>query len=130
MLLAGGSVIASYSRQAARRLCLGNRDQTNRDHHICLLSGIFLCRLVVCHGIFTHSARTIASDIQEKEYDPAMNEISTQRQARLFHALMHPARLTILNTLRDGEACVCHLEARLGYRQAYLSQQLAALRAA
>ena len=43
---------------------------------------------------------------------------------------MHPARLAILEALRDDEACVCHLEARLGYRQAYLSQQLAALRAA
>jgi ArsR family transcriptional regulator len=84
----------------------------------------------VRHGFFTHGDRMIASDIQEKEYDPVMNETSTQRQARLFHALMHPARLTILKTLRDGEACVCHLEAYLGYRQAYLSQQLAALRAA
>jgi DNA-binding transcriptional ArsR family regulator len=43
---------------------------------------------------------------------------------------MHPARLAILNTLRGGAACVCHLEAHLVYRQAYLSQQLAALRAA
>ena len=59
-----------------------------------------------------------------------MNETSRERQARLFRALMHPARLTILEALRDGEQCVCHLEARLGYRQAYLSQQLAVLREA
>lgn len=59
-----------------------------------------------------------------------MDTTDTERQAQIFRALMHPARLTILKTLRDGEACVCHLEARLGYRQAYLSQQLAALRAA
>jgi ArsR family transcriptional regulator len=59
-----------------------------------------------------------------------MNETSTQRQARLFRALMHPARLTILEALRDGAQCVCHLEARLSYRQAYLSQQLAVLREA
>jgi DNA-binding transcriptional ArsR family regulator len=59
-----------------------------------------------------------------------MNTTSTQRQAELFRALMHPARLAILNMLRDGEACVCHLEAHLGYRQAYLSQQLAILRTA
>ncbi len=50
--------------------------------------------------------------------------------SRLFKALMHPARLQILDLLRDGEQCVCHLEAYLGYRQAYLSQQLAVLRAA
>ncbi len=48
--------------------------------------------------------------------------------AKLFKALMHPARLEILDTLRDGEHCVCHIEAALGYRQAYISQQLAVLR--
>ncbi len=53
------------------------------------------------------------------DYDP---------QARLFKALNHPARLAILDVLRGGEACVCHLEAALGYRQAYISQQLMALR--
>ena len=50
--------------------------------------------------------------------------------ARLFKALMHPTRLEILELLRDGEACVCHLEAALGLRQAYISQQLSVLREA
>ena len=50
--------------------------------------------------------------------------------ANLFKALMHPARLTILETLRDGEQCVCHLEAVLGCRQAYISQHLRFLREA
>ena len=50
------------------------------------------------------------------------------RQAKLFKALMHPGRLGILDVLRPGEACVCHLEAALGYRQAYISQQLMVLR--
>ncbi len=53
---------------------------------------------------------------------------SYDSQAKLFKALMHPARLAILDVLRTGEACVCHLEAALGYRQAYLSQQLMVLR--
>jgi DNA-binding transcriptional ArsR family regulator len=48
--------------------------------------------------------------------------------AKLFKALMHPARLEILDILRDGEACVCHIEAALGQRQAYISQQLSVLR--
>ena len=48
--------------------------------------------------------------------------------AKLFKALMHPARLEILDILRDGEHCVCHIEAALGYRQAYISQQLSVLR--
>jgi DNA-binding transcriptional ArsR family regulator len=43
---------------------------------------------------------------------------------------MHPARLEILDILRDGEHCVCHIEAALGYRQAYISQQLSVLREA
>ena len=43
---------------------------------------------------------------------------------------MHPTRLSILEILRDGEQCVCHLEAALGYRQAYISQHLIVLREA
>ncbi len=51
-------------------------------------------------------------------------------QVKLFKVLMHPARLAILDVLRTREACVCHIEAALGYRQAYLSQQLMVLREA
>jgi ArsR family transcriptional regulator len=43
---------------------------------------------------------------------------------------MHPTRLAILDLLRHGEQCVCHLEAHLGKRQAYISQQLMVLREA
>ena len=53
-----------------------------------------------------------------------------ERLARIFKALMHPARLEILETLRDDEHCVCHIEAHLGYRQAYISQHLTVLREA
>jgi DNA-binding transcriptional ArsR family regulator len=53
-----------------------------------------------------------------------------EESARLFKTLMHPARLEILETLRDGEHCVCHMEAALGYRQAYISQHLSVLREA
>ena len=48
----------------------------------------------------------------------------------LFKAFSHPARRAILEQLRSGECCVCHLEAMLGSRQAYVSQQLAVLREA
>lgn len=51
-------------------------------------------------------------------------------QAKLFKALMHPVRLAILDILRSGEECVCHMEAVLGYRQAYISQHLMVLREA
>ncbi len=51
-------------------------------------------------------------------------------QAVVFNALAHPARLEILELLRGGEACVCQIQARLGKRQAYVSQHLMALRQA
>jgi ArsR family transcriptional regulator len=44
-----------------------------------------------------------------------------------LQALAHPVRLEILELLRDGEACVCHIQANLEIRQAYLSQQLAVM---
>jgi ArsR family transcriptional regulator len=51
-------------------------------------------------------------------------------QAEIFKVLTHPARLAILDMLRDGEHCVCHMEAWLGFRQSYISQQLSVLRQA
>ncbi len=46
----------------------------------------------------------------------------------LFRLISHPTRLKIIQEIGRGEACVCHLEAQLGLRQAYLSQHLMALR--
>ncbi len=51
-------------------------------------------------------------------------------QSDLFKILAHPVRLSILEILRDGEQCVCHMEAMLGLRQAYISQHLMVLREA
>lgn len=45
-----------------------------------------------------------------------------------LQAIASPARIAILLTIGTGEACVCHLEAALGWRQAYISQHLMALR--
>ena len=50
------------------------------------------------------------------------------KSAQFMKTLAHPVRLSILDLLRDGEVCVCHLEAALHQRQAYISQQLALLR--
>lgn len=50
--------------------------------------------------------------------------------AEFLKALAHPARIQIAEILREGEACVCHLEAHLGYRQPYISQQIMVLRRA
>ena len=53
---------------------------------------------------------------------------SYQNQSEFLKALSHPTRLAILDILRDGEQCVCHMEATLGLRQAYISQQLMILK--
>lgn len=51
--------------------------------------------------------------------------------SELLKVCGHPVRLQILEVLlRDREACVCHLEANLGQRQAAISQHLARLRRA
>jgi len=50
--------------------------------------------------------------------------------SRLFETIGKQARIRILLAIGEGEACVCHLEAVLGLRQAYISQQLMALREA
>ncbi len=50
--------------------------------------------------------------------------------AAILKAIAHPARLRILNALRQDEECVCHLTALLHQRQAYVSQQLMFLRQA
>jgi DNA-binding transcriptional ArsR family regulator len=59
-----------------------------------------------------------------------MNYSLYQENNKLFKALNHPIRLAIVDILRTGEACVCHMEAALGQRQAYISQQLSVLRQA
>ena len=50
--------------------------------------------------------------------------------ASIFQLFAHPSRLQILDELRRGEACVCHLQAVLERPQAYISQQLRVLREA
>jgi ArsR family transcriptional regulator len=47
-----------------------------------------------------------------------------------LQTIASPQRLAILLAIGLGEACVCHLEAVLGWRQAYISQHLMALRKA
>jgi DNA-binding transcriptional ArsR family regulator len=64
--------------------------------------------------------------IQEPKTEVQPYEVNVQ----LFKLLTHPVRLAILGILRDGEHCVCHMEAHLGLRQAYISQQVAVLREA
>ena len=60
---------------------------------------------------------------------PSIPQISEQIAAPL-QAIASPQRVAILLAIGRGEACVCHLEAALGWRQAYISQHLMSLRKA
>jgi len=60
----------------------------------------------------------------------ATNISSVEEIASLLQTIGQPARLQILLAIGEGETCVCHLEATFGWRQAYLSQHLMALRKA
>ncbi|HBX69435.1 MAG TPA: ArsR family transcriptional regulator [Chloroflexi bacterium] len=53
-----------------------------------------------------------------------------EKLSRIFRAISTPARFRILMAIGTGEACVCHLEALLDLRQAYISQQLMEMREA
>jgi DNA-binding transcriptional ArsR family regulator len=60
---------------------------------------------------------------------PSIPEISEKISTPLT-AIASPQRIAILLAIGTGAACVCHLEAALGWRQAYISQHLMALRKA
>jgi ArsR family transcriptional regulator len=53
-----------------------------------------------------------------------------ERIAGPLAAIASPQRIAILLAIGKGEACVCHLEAALGWRQPYISQHLMELRRA
>lgn len=80
-----------------------------------------------CLDTVSHSAKII---FKETNMNQSENNSSKQieSEVQVLKALNHPARIAILRILQDGEHCVCHMEAHLGYRQAYISQQLSVLR--
>lgn len=59
-----------------------------------------------------------------------MNVKEYQPVAELFQILSHPIRLQILDALRKGSCCVCHLQVLTHRPQVYISQQLRVLREA
>lgn len=55
---------------------------------------------------------------------------NVEKISKILEEIATPMRLAILLSIADREACVCHLEAVLKKRQAYISQHLMALRRA
>ena len=54
----------------------------------------------------------------------------SEQIAAPIEAISSPQKIAILLAIGKSEACVCHLETVLGWRQAYISQHLMALRKA
>ncbi len=61
---------------------------------------------------------------------PSTPLLTFEAEAHLLALLAHPTRLQIVALLRQGEMCVCSMQAVLNQRQAYVSQHLMALREA
>ncbi|MCL6559673.1 MAG: metalloregulator ArsR/SmtB family transcription factor [Firmicutes bacterium] len=57
-----------------------------------------------------------------------MNDRITQTKADILKALAHPTRLNILESLRDGERCVCEIIDDVNIEQSNVSQHLAVLK--
>lgn len=51
-------------------------------------------------------------------------------QAKIFKALGHPSRLLMVDALREGEKCVCDLQALVGDDMSTVSRHLSVLREA
>ena len=52
------------------------------------------------------------------------------RKAEIIKALAHPSRLTIINRLENGEACVCELQEIVGADISTVSKHLALMKKA
>jgi DNA-binding transcriptional ArsR family regulator len=60
----------------------------------------------------------------------ALTPPDREHEAALLRAMGHSARLMLLESLCNGEECVCHLTNLLDRPQPYVSKQLAELREA
>lgn len=59
---------------------------------------------------------------------PLANDKLYEMHAAVCKALGHPARMKVLDLLREGEECVCRLAPKVGVTESNLSQALAVLR--
>lgn len=55
-------------------------------------------------------------------------QLVEEKISSIFKVLSNESRRLILTVLRDGEECVCHIQAYTGLGQAYISQQLKVLK--
>lgn len=67
---------------------------------------------------------------RQEDSDDAVTTPIHQVKAEFFKTLAHPARIRVLEVLRDGERTVNELALVVGIEASHLSQQLAVLRRA
>jgi ArsR family transcriptional regulator len=60
----------------------------------------------------------------------ALSSTISEREAELFRALSHPARIRVLEVLEGGERSVAELAGLVGIEASHLSQQVGMLRRA
>ena len=59
-----------------------------------------------------------------------MNKELYQQKAEIFKALANPVRLEVIDTLLNGEKCVCEIQEALNkYEQPHISKSLSKLKA-
>ena len=59
-----------------------------------------------------------------------LNQRYVAAQAKIFKALGHPSRLTMVVALQEGEKCVCELQQMVGFDMSTISKHLAVLKEA
>jgi ArsR family transcriptional regulator len=63
-----------------------------------------------------------------KKEDTVMDNPFTERQAAIFKALGHPARLRMVDALTAGARCVCELQELVGSDMSTVSKHLSVLK--
>jgi DNA-binding transcriptional ArsR family regulator len=53
-----------------------------------------------------------------------------KRRAQIIKAMAHPSRLAMLDSLAEGERCVCHLQKLVGSDMSTVSKHLTVMKAA
>ena len=50
-----------------------------------------------------------------------------EKQAEVINAMAHPVRIAIIDFLKDGEQCVCHIAAHIGSERSNVSRHLSVM---
>jgi DNA-binding transcriptional ArsR family regulator len=68
--------------------------------------------------------------MSRRSREPVVSSTISEREAELFRALSHPARIRALEVLSGGERSVAELAGLVGLEASHLSQQVGLLRRA